>query len=142
LGVLLAAYGTLMEGECNTLPRHVRRALRLVGDCKIPGTLYDLGPYPGLILPSATATAMATVRGQLFRIAEDDHSAVPILAEIDRYEGFDPDAPEQSEFVRRHVRLRQPQRGAWLYVLNKHLARLRPIPSGDWRQHCRPTRSQ
>jgi gamma-glutamylcyclotransferase (GGCT)/AIG2-like uncharacterized protein YtfP len=133
--VLLAVYGTLMKGERNGLPETVLRRINVVADCLIPGTLYDLRKgYPGAVL-SAPMSAPSIIKGQLLEIGRSERAATPVLRAIDAYEGVDPDAPQQSEFVRRHVELRTPACRAWIYVLDKDPAGLIAIPSGDWKEY-------
>lgn len=46
---LVAVYGTLRRGGSNDI-RRWQADVRWRGHCRLPGQLYDLGHYPGLIL--------------------------------------------------------------------------------------------
>ncbi len=124
-------YGTLCAGE----PAHARfrlgESLTLAGRRVVPGTLYDLGPYPGLVLDGGSGHA------ELYRI--DDASA---LARLDRYEGYDPRNPAASLFVRtrlhvaRHAHSSAGRLAAWVYVYNGSVAGC-PAIQGSWAAHRR-----
>jgi len=45
----VAVYGTLRRGGSNDI-RRWQSDVRWLGHCRLPGQLYDLGPYPGLVL--------------------------------------------------------------------------------------------
>jgi len=73
----------------------------------VPGVLYDLGRYPGLV---RAVTRRRRVFGELYELPDDDASRV--LQRLDKYEG--------REFARRRllVTLRDGhRRAAWTYVL-------------------------
>lgn len=143
----VAVYGTLMSGVTDQLAdpllraeaEQARRLLgRCVGPCDIPGKLYDLGQYPGLVLDSDAA-----VKGELYELpfGELDSEGLArfreVIAVLDAYEGYDPDNLDKSEYVRRYIKLRRPaDTSAWVYVLNTPgpAEALTPLPSGDWRQ--------
>lgn len=117
----LAVYGTLRDAA-------VRRRLGLEGrvrpsgHCRIPGRLYDLGDYPALRLePDGPG-----VVGHLLTL--DDPG---VLATLDAYEGFRPDAPG-SLFTRRRVDLEAPAVTAWVYVYARAVTGAEPVPDGDW----------
>ena len=57
------------------------------------GVLYDLGDYPGARLD---ASSEQRIIGWVYRLPED----AGVLQELDRYEGFNPEAPEKSLFLR------------------------------------------
>lgn len=125
-------YGTLCAGE----PAHERlglhEALTFQGRRRVPGTLYDLGPYPGLVLGSGTAPA------ELYRI--DDPA---IIAHVDSYEGHDPGDPSASLFVRtvlavpRHAHSAAASLDAWVYVFNGSVAGRPVIRQRAWPEHRR-----
>ena len=54
---------------------------------------------------------------------------------------YDPDDPAGSLYIRKRARLTQPDRDAWLYEYNRDVSGMSSIPSGDWKSHCRETRS-
>lgn len=143
----IAVYGTLMSGVTAQISDPVLRAEaeqakqllgRFVGPCEIPGTLYDLGQYPGLVLGSES-----TVYGELYELPFGGFNSNGLIqfrehiAKLDVYEGYDPAHHAGSEYIRRYVMLRSPlDTGAWVYVLNTewNAGTQVPLPSGDWRQ--------
>lgn len=95
----------------------VAGALRHEGPCRIPGRLWDLGEYPGLVAGGGE------VRGELF---EADG---PTLETLDAFE------QEGSLYVRRQIRLIEPNIEAWVYFYNQTLDHAQPIAGGCWRTH-------
>lgn len=87
------------------------------------------------------------MKAQLLQIADTDGEAIPVLKAFDDYEEFNPVAPKASKFIRRYVRLADPDLlgragaatsstpSAWVYVFNGDTALLPRIQSGDWRDH-------
>lgn len=98
--------------------------IELLGDCLLEGRLYDFGPYPCLV-PGDQA-----VHGELWRAISDD-----ALTILDDWEEYDPSSPGRSVYVRRCVRLRQPNVQAWAYYWNRPTDGLGLILGGDWRTH-------
>ena len=125
---LLFVYVTLMQGQRNELAGMVRASW--MGRATMPGCLYDLGSYPAAKQDGAGAAGR--VRGELYRLADPEGA----IAELDRYEGFDPRAPEASEFVREWVEVGLESGGAlqaWAYLYNRPVDELRLVPGGDYR---------
>ena len=89
----LFAYGTLQPGRAPAEIAAAVAKLLLVAEGYVRGQLYDLGDYPGAILDSSSPQQIS---GTIFELPEDPD----ILSQLDAYEGFDPDAPEQSLFLR------------------------------------------
>lgn len=120
-GDLLAAYG-LLRPRADGLDRlKLRRAVRALGPCLIPGRLIDLGDYPGLL------PGKGEVAGDLVRIL--DHRAG---APLDAFEDFDPRRPERSAYVRVRIMLIRPAVHAWVYVWNGREDAGAPVAKGDW----------
>jgi len=119
----IAAYGSLRRGfGLPDLPEELTTMLVDEGACTIEGDLYDLGDYPGLL------PGRGQVVGQLFRVT-DPRSIFPLL---DKYERFDPSAPDRSLYIRRCVRLIDPEVDAWVYIYNGFPVTDKLIKSGDW----------
>jgi gamma-glutamylcyclotransferase (GGCT)/AIG2-like uncharacterized protein YtfP len=118
--VLVAFYGTLRD-------ERLRRRLGVLamleprGPCRIPGQLYDLGPYPALVTDFG-----GVALGELFAVL--DPGALTIL---DAYEGVVHADPEGSEYVRRTLPLIEPRVPAWVYIYQGPL-KGSYITSGDW----------
>ncbi len=121
---LIAVYGSLMTGMGGCEELGIGDALRFVSPCEIHGRLFDLGDYPGLLLDSGI------VHGELCEIADS-----AVLQRLDAFELYDPDDPNGSLYIRRRVRLAQPDCDAWLYEFNRDVSGKASIPSGDWRRH-------
>jgi len=100
-------YGTLRPGKGLTVD--------------VPGLLYDLGSYPGAVLegPGFNRSFKAEP------VIVDDE----MLKRLDAYEGYRPDSPENSLY------LRQPFNNGWIYTYNYDLVGRRVIESGDWLLH-------
>jgi gamma-glutamylcyclotransferase (GGCT)/AIG2-like uncharacterized protein YtfP len=126
----LAVYGSLRAGLA--LPDQPDAGASLVdrGPCTIAGTLYDLGDYPALV-PGA-----GRVVGELYELRDP-----AVLAVLDRFEEYDVDDHAASMYVRRAVRLVDPQIEAWVYCFNGETGTRRPVPDGDWAAHVRARRA-
>jgi gamma-glutamylcyclotransferase (GGCT)/AIG2-like uncharacterized protein YtfP len=126
----LFVYGTLLPDLAPESVRDLVGRLRPLGPASVPGRLYDLGPFPGVILADEAA---GQVQGQVFELPDDP----ALLAALDRYEGFDPARPESSLFVRvgRPV---APAGGdavpCWVYVYNGDAGAASLIEGGDYRR--------
>lgn len=109
----IAFYGTLMRraedrlAEAGVLPGD----LELEGDCLVPGELYHLGNYPGLIEGSGA------VPGELYRIRNQ-----VVLARLDDFEGV-----AENLYHRKAVALVSPEVVAWVYYYSRSVAGLRRL---------------
>lgn len=124
-GDLIALYGSLMRGLGAMDGISVGDRLRFVAPCKIEGQLFDLGAYPGL------REGLGIVTGEVFDILDPE-----VIAVLDEFEDFLPDEPDESDYVRKRVRLIEPERTtAWVYVYNHVPPPSGLIEAGDWRAH-------
>lgn len=118
-------YGTLRRGEINDINR-LQPAPRYLGLAHLRGLLYDLGPYPGLVLGGE-----GWVQGEVYAIGPELEHALDRIEEV---------APVPSgEYMRRHVELElDGQRLRCLvYEIDPQRVHGRPrILSGDWRRRC------
>lgn len=109
---LLFVYGTLKQGF--PLHNHLKKFKpKLVGNAIIQADLYDLGAYPGAFL---SKTPTARVSGELYSFSGGSDS----LHELDQLEGYNPERPQEGEFVRRLTTASLPageERRAWVYLL-------------------------
>jgi gamma-glutamylcyclotransferase (GGCT)/AIG2-like uncharacterized protein YtfP len=129
----LFAYGTLQPGRAPKNMAGVAAKLRAVGAGFLQGTLYDLGRYPGAIADPAAA---GKINGVVLELPEDRS----ILSLLDKYEGFDPQSPGSSEFVRELREVELATGGTvtcWFYRYNWKTESRRRIVSGDWRNDDR-----
>ena len=111
---LLFIYGTLHPNRAPASIASTARLLKPFAKATIQAHLYDLGPYPGIIL---TDDPSATVPGELFTLPEDP----AVLARLDAYEDFRPTDPTNSLFLRQRTPAtladgtRHP---CWVYIYN------------------------
>jgi len=120
----LAVYGSLMTSEGMLARLGVSSMVQLLGPALIPGQLFDLGDFPGLI------PGDGSVRGELFAIL--DPAAIPRL---DEYEAYSPDSLATSMFVRQRVKLMEPEVEAWVYYFNGPVQNGRPIVGMTWPEY-------
>jgi len=76
-------------------------------------------------------TAPSVIRGKVFELPEDEQ----VLSSIDAYEGFDPNHPRGSLFVRKRwpVTLEDGSRmTCWIYAYNRKPGDARLIASGSY----------
>jgi gamma-glutamylcyclotransferase (GGCT)/AIG2-like uncharacterized protein YtfP len=111
----LFVYGTLQPGCARAVVVPAAAKLRVVGKGFVYGVLYDLGGYPGAV-PHPKATGR--IAGTVLELPQDAN----VLRELDAYEGFDPEAPAASEFVRVRESVQMSDGGAmecWMYRYNR-----------------------
>jgi gamma-glutamylcyclotransferase (GGCT)/AIG2-like uncharacterized protein YtfP len=125
----LFVYGTLLPELAPESLRGLIGQLRSLGAASVPGTLCDLGAFPGAVLSDE---AVLRVRGQVLELPAD-----PVfLGILDGYEGFDPGRPEASLFVRvrRTVTLAAGNTlSCWIYAYNDNPGGAPLIEDGDYR---------
>jgi len=88
---------------------------------EIPGKIYELGWFPGLIMDDSGDT----VKGVWIE-ADDNH-----LKELDRYEGYNEDHPKSSLYIR------EAFKDGWIYTYNRPIGNQPLIKSGDWLAHTK-----
>jgi gamma-glutamylcyclotransferase (GGCT)/AIG2-like uncharacterized protein YtfP len=121
----LFIYGTLLPDLVRPPFDVLVAKLTPLGPATVRGRLYDLGPYPGLVLDGAAST----VRGELFALPKEP----ALLAAFDDYEG---------SCLYRRVECRATTAigetsPCWVYECYADLSRAVVIPHGDYRQWCR-----
>lgn len=102
---VLYVYGTLRTGKGPTV--------------RIPGVMYDLGWFPGVKLDRSTNVGPTFVAERI-EVSDDR------LKRFDKYEGYRPDDPEGSLYVR------VPVLDGWIYEYNRPVAGNLVIEDGDW----------
>jgi gamma-glutamylcyclotransferase (GGCT)/AIG2-like uncharacterized protein YtfP len=124
----LFAYGTLQPGLAPTKIARVAAKLRPVGAGFVRGVLYDLGGYPGAV---ADPNAKGKIFGTVMELPEDES----VLEPLDRYEGFDPEAPETSEYIREKQAVELKTGGkveCWFYRYNRKPRDGTRVENGAW----------
>lgn len=114
----LFVYGTL-KGATRTT-----RAKQTIEDVSVGGTMYHLGGFPGVVFGG-----MDDVVGEIHQI--DDEDAENVLSKLDSYEGYTPNAPQYSLYIRKEIDT--PEGKAWSYEWNGDLENP-VIESGVWEQ--------
>lgn len=108
------------------MSKFLRRKAQLVGKATVPGTLYDLGMYPGYV-----ATGEGRVKGELYRL--DEATAEMTINMLDAYESVT-GAPED-EYRKVEVSVSVGDGGsfqAFTYEFTKSVAGKAIIPLGDY----------
>jgi gamma-glutamylcyclotransferase (GGCT)/AIG2-like uncharacterized protein YtfP len=124
----LFAYGTLQPGLAPPRIAPLAVKLRPVGKGFVRGVLYDLGNYAGAV---PDPNAKGRIAGTVMQLPEDK----TFLGRLDTYEGFDPAAPETSEYIRERYTVELAEGGTlecWFYRYNRKPDETRMIASGVW----------
>jgi gamma-glutamylcyclotransferase (GGCT)/AIG2-like uncharacterized protein YtfP len=106
----------------------LRREARLIGPATIPGRLYSLGLYPGLV---ETDDPQSLVHGELYAL----NAPAVALRWLDAYEGIVRGNPAQSPYerVERAVRLASGETlTAWVYLYRRSGRACPEVPDGRW----------
>jgi gamma-glutamylcyclotransferase (GGCT)/AIG2-like uncharacterized protein YtfP len=90
----LFAYGTLQPCLAPEQVADLVRDLVSVGTGSVPGTLYDLGSFPGAVLESNSSRRIS---GTVYRLP----ASADIVPRLDEYEEYYPESPNTSQFIRR-----------------------------------------
>lgn len=121
----LFVYGTLKRSVANPMGSLMRAHAAYVEEAIIAGRLYDLGPYPGLVLEdSGTA-----VYGELYKILHPN----ALLSLLDAYEGCGQDEPRPHDFGRVEATVRDTSGvdyRAWVYIYQNQVDPSWLLPSG------------
>ena len=120
-------YGTLRRGQSNDITR-LSPAPRFVGVGEVAGTMFDLGPYPGVLLgTSAKEGGQGTVVGEVYAIS------TTLEVVLDAIEEVYPQAT--GEYTKRSIHVLAAGR-SWeciVYEINPlRTAGLPVVASGDW----------
>ncbi len=128
---LVFFYGTLMTGFDRRRRAGIDHQLEFVGRGSIQAALFDLG-----LFPAAIPATDGFVRGEVYRMRQP----AAVLAALDEIEGYRPDDPDHSLYVRDEtaVTLDDGRRAtAWVYFYNAPLGQAPRILSGDYLDHVR-----
>lgn len=128
---LVFFYGTLMAGFDRRRQAGIDRHLTYLGRGWIRASLFDLGLYPAAI-PSPDGR----VWGELYEAADPP----AVLAALDGIEGYRPEDPDRSLYVRSRADVTlegKPAASAWVYFYNAPLGQAERIGSGDYLEHVK-----
>ncbi len=124
-------YGTLMTGFDRRDRLGMDAKLTFRGRGWIRAALFDLGLYP-----AAVPAEDGRVWGEVFALAD----ASAVLRALDEIEGYRPDDPDTSLYLRRLVPVHLDDdtiAEAWAYFYNAPLGSAPRIPSGDYLAHMK-----
>jgi len=119
---LVFVYGSLRGGSARSMSIRFPEA-KFIGDAKVSGSLYDLGPYPGLLLNEANSLVV----GEVYEVDDE------LLKQLDQFEA-------SSNYLRKQVEIRlgAQRRMCWTYEPDPNFYSLdTPIASGDWLEYAR-----
>ncbi|MBA2337768.1 MAG: gamma-glutamylcyclotransferase [Acidimicrobiia bacterium] len=119
-----AFYGTLRPGGGALERLGITRRVTHLGPCLIGGDLYAVTWHPGLV------AGAGEVRGDLFDVPAD------LVATLDGFEGYRPDDPATSPYLRVARWLLEPAVEAWVYLWRGPTADGVLLPGGDWLDHA------
>jgi gamma-glutamylcyclotransferase (GGCT)/AIG2-like uncharacterized protein YtfP len=128
---LMFFYGTLMSGFKRQGRARVDLALEPVGHGWIQAVLFDLGIYP-----AAIPATDSRVRGEVHRLLDAD----VVLGALDEIEGYRPETPDASLYVRREAQATLDDgrvADAWVYFYNAPLGGAQWIESGDYLEYLK-----
>jgi putative glutamine amidotransferase len=139
-------YGTLMPGHAPTCVADLVGRFVPLGRATVPGSLYDLGDYPGLMLHSGASPDERVGDGStspaVFGVLVDVPDDPALVRRLDAYEGFDPAAPGRSLFCRVPAVARLLADGGAVdcqtYVYNRVPPPGRVVAGGDWLRRGTP----
>ena len=118
---LVFVYGTLRRGGEGAMSIRFPNS-KFIADAKVSGSLYDLGPYPGLLLDESNSLVI----GEVYEVDDE------ILNKLDHFEA-------SSDYWRKQVEisLGTHRRMCWTYEPNPEFYSHRTlITSGDWIEYA------
>ena len=119
-------YGTLMKGFDRRRRAGIEAQMSYVGRGWIQAALFDLGIYP-----AAVPAADGRVWGEVYQMDPEP----TVLAKLDEIEGYAPDDPDHSLYVRASVPVTMDdgrRLDGWVYFYNAPLGQAQRIASGDY----------
>ncbi len=112
----------------NEAARTIRDNCTLIGEGIVPGRLFDLGTYPGMIYEPESTTK---VTGEVYRI---DANKTFLIKYLDRFEECGPEFDQPNEYRKEiiPVDLNGIIHHAATYIYNRNLDELEMIESGNY----------
>jgi len=124
-------YGTLMAGFDRRRRAGIDPKLAYIGRGSIKAALFDLGLYP-----AAVPAPDGRVWGEVYEMSD----VGAVLAALDDIEGFTPEHPDRSLYLRREADVTLSDGSgavAWVYFYNAPLGQAPRILSGDYFEHIK-----
>jgi gamma-glutamylcyclotransferase (GGCT)/AIG2-like uncharacterized protein YtfP len=124
----LFVYGSLLAKARRPMGQRLGREARQVGEGSLPGRLYKIAWYPGLV---ETAGEGERVHGEVYAL----HDPVRSLRWLDAYEGLDATGADQGEYVRRERPVLLVSGAAiccWVYLYRGDVLGLSALSGGRW----------
>ena len=124
----LFVYGSLLSTVGHASGTRLRAEATLLGAASMPGRLYRVGWYPGLV---ESAAGDAHVHGEVYALTDPARS----LAWLDDYESIVPGKEADNEYVRveRPVQMASGQGViAWVYLYQRDVGGLEQVADGRW----------
>jgi len=118
---LVFVYGSLRSGGAGAMSTRYPES-QFIAEARVNGSLYDLGPYPGLQLDEAGSPVV----GEVYEVGD------ALLSELDDFEA-------SSNYLRKPVEvwLGSERRSGWTYEPNPEFYALEErITSGDWIEYA------
>jgi gamma-glutamylcyclotransferase (GGCT)/AIG2-like uncharacterized protein YtfP len=115
----LFVYGTLKSGFLNPYAQRLRREAKLLGRAQMPGRLYRVRWYPGMLPPRGSEDL---VRGELYKLRQPSKT----LKALDEYE------EEYARELHRATLESGKSFQAWVYMYRQRLPEDRFVVSGEW----------
>ena len=119
---LVFIYGSLRRGNAQSMSVRFSKS-KFITDAKVTGSLYDLGPYPGLLHNESNSLVI----GEVYEVDDE------LLNKLDDFE-------ESSHYLRKQVEisLGTDRKTGWTYEPNPEFYSLRTlISSGDWIEYAK-----
>lgn len=135
----LFVYGSLLSKTNNPMATLLQKYSISKEEGSFRGKLYDAGSYPAAISSNSQED---TVFGELYTLKDADM----IFKNLDEYEGFYAQRPQDSLFIRKKVTVRNLENGstktAWVYLYNRSVDNLTHIPGGDYLEYLQSEKNQ
>jgi len=125
----LFVYGTLRRANDGSLHPYLRGDGEFLAKATVPGSLYDLGSYPGWVRDFDHS--QVEVLGEVYRLLHPQHT----LLLLDAYEECTPCHPQPHEYERctESVHLTDgTDLEVWIYRYCLHTDNVKRIESGDY----------
>lgn len=119
---LVFVYGSLRGGNARSMSLRFPES-KFIAPAKVSGSLYDLGPYPGLVLKESKSLVV----GEVYEVDDE------LLEQLDEFEA-------SSNYLRKQVEipLGGQRRMCWTYEPDPEFYSLNVlIASGDWLEYAR-----